>query len=399
MSGGNYIAYNLGLNPAVNFNFMLRVEGVFDLPCKSVRAFQKENEYEMIQEGGLNDYVHLRRKPISKPFTIQVERYVGVDLLDPLPNGTELVLPLVLYINRYSVYKEFHPVRMYVFSGCTVMSKEYGELNAEQSGLLTEITTIAYREMYIIENPATSFVTEDTWEFSETSKEGAGKRKANIRRDLVPEEGSKQEFAGNAVQWKFKETTKEGNGVRRKNTFITENKENINSEKTKAELEKSAKTWMFKEGNRDKKNQESKKDMIPSPVTGAAAEQPAFRGVGGSANDNDFAKNEIRKEEMKKSSVRYDLSENKGKNKRAKTSSEKEYNYKTKEEMKKTSVKYDLSQDKIKNERAVTSSTAEYKYQSKAAMEKASVKYSFTADKKKNKRAVTVEDFMKNGKI
>ena len=45
MSGGNYIAYNLGLNPAVNFNFMLRVEGVLDLPCKSIRAFQKENEY------------------------------------------------------------------------------------------------------------------------------------------------------------------------------------------------------------------------------------------------------------------------------------------------------------------------------------------------------------------
>ena len=313
MSGGNYIAYNLGLNPAVNFNFMLRVEGVLDLPCKSIRAFQKENEYEMIQEGGLNDYVHLRRKPISKPFTIQVERYVGVDMLDPLPSGTELVLPLMLYVNRYSVYGEFHPIRVYVFTGCTVMSKEYGELNAEQSGLLTEITTIAYREMYTVDNVATSFVTEDTWKFKENTKEGNGNRKANTRMDLVAKEESLQDMKKKAVLWEFKENTKEGNNVRRanmrtdlvakektrkemepkavrwefdetskegkgtkrKNTLILDDKNNINSEKTKSELQQSAKTWMFKEGNRHKAKQESEKDQLKAAVVGAPATMKA----------------------------------------------------------------------------------------------------------------------------
>ena len=94
---GNFLAYNFGRNPAVNFDFMLRVEGVFDLPCRAVRAFQRENEYEYIQEGGLNDYVHMRRKPISKPFTFQVERYVGTDILDPLANGTELLADLCFH--------------------------------------------------------------------------------------------------------------------------------------------------------------------------------------------------------------------------------------------------------------------------------------------------------------
>ena len=42
---GNIFVQNFGKNPAVNFNFMLRVEGIYDLPCKSVHVFQKENEY------------------------------------------------------------------------------------------------------------------------------------------------------------------------------------------------------------------------------------------------------------------------------------------------------------------------------------------------------------------
>ena len=32
---------NQGLQPLVNFNFMLRVEGIFDLPCKAIHGFKK----------------------------------------------------------------------------------------------------------------------------------------------------------------------------------------------------------------------------------------------------------------------------------------------------------------------------------------------------------------------
>ncbi|MBP0981250.1 MAG: hypothetical protein J5968_03515, partial [Oscillospiraceae bacterium] len=96
----NILLWNQGLNPLVNFNFMLRVEAIFDLPCKSVHAFTKEVEYEYYQEGGLNDYVHMLRKPISKPFTLEIERYVGVDYTDPLPLGAELTLPLILFVGR-----------------------------------------------------------------------------------------------------------------------------------------------------------------------------------------------------------------------------------------------------------------------------------------------------------
>ena len=154
---------NQGLTPLVNYNFNLQVEGIYNLPCKSVHVFHRENEYEYYQEGGLNDYVHMLRKPISKPMTFQVERYVGIDMLDPLALGTELVLPVLLLVSRYQGSGDNGVLdlsdsmqRVYTFTGCTVIAKEFGELNAERSGLLVETTTIAYREMVCVDNPSTA---------------------------------------------------------------------------------------------------------------------------------------------------------------------------------------------------------------------------------------------------
>lgn len=146
-------------NPIPAFNFVLMVEAVYFLPIKTIRAFTKENEFEYIKEGGVNDYVHMKRKPISKPFTFQIERYVGTErFMDPLALGTELILPVVLFMYRHKARSGWsdsapaYPARLYAFTGCIVTSKEYGELNAERAGLLTETTTIAYREMVVLNN-------------------------------------------------------------------------------------------------------------------------------------------------------------------------------------------------------------------------------------------------------
>jgi len=150
----NIVVYNPSSDPLVNFNFMLRVELAIDVPCKSVRAFQRELEFDQIQEGGLNDYVHMRRKPISRPFTLEVERYVGTDYFDPLPLGADLILPVLLFVSRAPA--QFIPgvtARTYVFHGCTVIKKTYGDLSSEQAGILTETVTIAYREMLCVDVP------------------------------------------------------------------------------------------------------------------------------------------------------------------------------------------------------------------------------------------------------
>ncbi len=159
-------------NPITAFNFVLEVEGVYFMALKSVHVFNKENEYEYIREGGVNDYVHMRRKPISKPFTFQVERYVGTErFLDPLANGTELMLPVLLYVYRYKARSEIidsapaWPARIYTFTGCVVTSKEYGELNSEKSAILTETTTIAYRELMVVTNPFEESQEQPAWKF------------------------------------------------------------------------------------------------------------------------------------------------------------------------------------------------------------------------------------------
>ena len=38
----NYsIVRNTGSHPVIGYSFMLRVEGIYDLPCRAVRGFQK----------------------------------------------------------------------------------------------------------------------------------------------------------------------------------------------------------------------------------------------------------------------------------------------------------------------------------------------------------------------
>lgn len=178
------------LNPVPSFNFALEVEAMFFMPLKSVRVFTKENEFEYYQEGGLNDYVHMLRKPISKPFTFQVERYVGMSastdfptsFLDPLAMGTDLILPVVLYVTHRPAGKSganfsfTNTTRAYIFTGCTVISKEYGELNAERSGLLTEVTTISYRELMVMNTLNTAWEGGEQWQYDGTL---AGKGKAH----------------------------------------------------------------------------------------------------------------------------------------------------------------------------------------------------------------------------
>lgn len=157
----NLLVWNQGKNPLVNFNFMLRVEAIFDLPCRKIHAFSREMEYEYYQEGGLNDYVHMLRKPISRPFTLEIERYVGVDYIDPLPLGAELALPVLLFVGRNpNQFIPFVTARTYVFTGCCVMKKEYGELNAENSGILTEVITLGYREMLVVDIPWSANVSD-----------------------------------------------------------------------------------------------------------------------------------------------------------------------------------------------------------------------------------------------
>lgn len=166
-----------GMGPVINNNFLLRVEAIFDLPCRKISNIQVEQEYEAIQEGGVNDYVRLRKKPASKPNTFQVERYVGANYFDPLLLGCQPLLPILLYVSRYANNFD-SPARTFIFTGCTVTAKNYGEMNAESSGLMVETTTIAFQQVYVINNFSGEPKPEWGLDVSGKKMEGLGQRKA-----------------------------------------------------------------------------------------------------------------------------------------------------------------------------------------------------------------------------
>ena len=222
MAGGNYDRSNKKsqLNPVVAYSFALQVEASFFLPLRAVRVFTKENEFDFYQEGGLNDYVHMLRKPITKPFTFQVERYIGVDsgffdlnsgFLDPLSLGTDLVLPLVLYVNRSPAGNWLKNIsftncaRAYIFTGCTVIAKEFGELNAEQSKLHTETVTIAYRELFTLNQISPDWESGEQWEYDGTVKGGGSSHTQNRNKNQKPDM-SKWNLPGARINGKPEET-------------------------------------------------------------------------------------------------------------------------------------------------------------------------------------------------
>lgn len=163
--------------PLSNNIFLLRVDAIYDLACTKVSGIAQEKEYENIVEGGVNDYVQLREKPSSKPNILQVERYIGETWMDPLPVGKRCDIPLVLYVDRY-LDSFVAPPMVFTFYGCTVLSKKYGELNAEHSGLMTETVQIAYQQVTVEKKEVEN--VQPSWKFDQTGirYQGTGKRHA-----------------------------------------------------------------------------------------------------------------------------------------------------------------------------------------------------------------------------
>jgi len=284
------------LNPVPSFNFALEVEAMFFMPLKAVRVFTKENEFEYYQEGGLNDYVHMLRKPISKPFTFQVERYVGVSattdfnasFMDPIAMGTELILPVVLYVTHLPAgdsgdnFRPTNTTRAYIFTGCTVISKEYGELNAERSGLLTDVTTISYRELLVMNTLNPSWEGGKMWNYDAKTRKEEHAHTENRTKD--------QDKKIKSVLWQY-DGTKTGKGERRKFKKL-ETKDCTPQE----EMEKGKSLWEYdgktvKGGGTSHDNNKTPKQDTKTAKSLWEYDGKTVKG-GGTSHDNNKTKNQ-----------------------------------------------------------------------------------------------------------
>ncbi len=210
-----------------SYNFMLLVDGAFEIPLKSVQPFARENEYEPIQEGGMNDYVYLKRKPISQPFKLVIERYVDykINLADPLSNGTELLLPLLLFVGNNTGGSCTY-TRYYIFTGAVVMGKQYGGLDAEKSGLLTETITLGYNHMFCTNLPLSEDVVDPAWRINDASSKRYSVRGFEPDANKVKAE----DLVSKAVIWEFDGKKAEGKGTHSLNNKMGEY---VYNEKTK----------------------------------------------------------------------------------------------------------------------------------------------------------------------
>ena len=183
------------------YRFELRVNAM-SVPLKAIRAFSREAEYEYIQEGGINDYVHIIRKQTTKPYTLQVERYVTSAFLDPLPVGLSITIPMLLSIGGADGKANIigHSRRYYMIFGGQVLNKETNGLDAEHSGLLTETVTIAYTAMFSVSNPFYS--PTDQWAYAE------GRLGANARSATHNPDEDKDTARQSTWEKKAKENTK-----------------------------------------------------------------------------------------------------------------------------------------------------------------------------------------------
>ena len=264
-SSGNAKERSYLKTPTVSFNFMLRVDGIYDVPCRKIHVIRKDNEYDSIQEGGVNDFVHLIRKPISQPFKLEIERYVGAEFYDPLSLGTKLLLPLFLNVGRYMNPSFFMPDRQYIFTGCEVMGKQYGELDAEKPGLVTETTTIGFSRFFVIDNPFKEELgmQKPVWHFDGNSKEGNGESNRNNSRKI--NELTAKQMAKRTQRWSMAQNF--GGSETRKDKSIS-SRQNLllkgELDKSISEMVEKANLWEF---DKDGTTMGNKKTSAVTPST------------------------------------------------------------------------------------------------------------------------------------
>ena len=136
------------IDPVAGLNFVMRINAVLDIPLQKVHGFSQDLEYETIQQGGVNEYVTIRQKQVTQVRSFEVEFYVSKGYSSALSLGASFTIPIMILVSDVpGSFEAEHIKRMYAFTGCTVIGRTYGELDAERGALIVETAKIAYERM------------------------------------------------------------------------------------------------------------------------------------------------------------------------------------------------------------------------------------------------------------
>lgn len=138
-----------------NNQFLVEIENYW-ISFSKVSNIQRAVEYDTIQEGGVNGFVHTLVKPSAQAQTIQFEKGISVMGDDSLKKlkltpGLRLLHPIGVYI--YADDPTFNNKagreleRSYRISGCMVSKWELGGLDAMSSEVLVDKFEVVYSEV------------------------------------------------------------------------------------------------------------------------------------------------------------------------------------------------------------------------------------------------------------
>ena len=128
----------------ISSNRFIVLIGPAKMSFSKVKNIYTEVEVEAIKEGGVNDHVHIWRKPASNIQKLVFERGVCpsniLSSISSFAPGTNLLLPgTILVLNSRGI-----PMSMFVFTSGIVLKWKVSDLDAKSSEVFIETFEVAH---------------------------------------------------------------------------------------------------------------------------------------------------------------------------------------------------------------------------------------------------------------
>ena len=133
----------MGGRPVSSNRFSVTI-GPITMSFSKIKNISKQIQYDVLKEGGVNDYVHIMQKAYSQPHKLVLEKGLGdssiMSMLVPALVGKKLPFPGTINIKN----SKGDNVATYTFDSPIIVKWQLGELNALENKVLIESMEIVH---------------------------------------------------------------------------------------------------------------------------------------------------------------------------------------------------------------------------------------------------------------